>query len=177
MDLSFNFIEIPQENHAYVPLKAIYEGLKILYQDWVMPAGVAKKGFGAINAFYDDLSKKYGYRLIIPESAYTQLIGSVATHKEALKMALLYTEKYPNSSSPFKCCSKVYLSTWVKKRLIKAGFPELVLHNMRDTFASIQLKNGTPIREVSRYLGHKNVMTTESIYAHDVYKKVPALGI
>jgi len=98
MDLSFSFVEIPQENHAYVPLKAIYEGLKILYQDWVMPAAVAKKGLGAIKAFYNDLSKKYGYQVIIPESAYTQLIGSVATHKEALKMALLYAEKYPNSS-------------------------------------------------------------------------------
>ncbi len=98
MDLSFHFTEIPQENHSYVPIKAIYEGLKILYQDWVMPAGVAKKGLGAIKAFYNDLSKKYGYQVIIPESAYTQLIGSVATNEEALKMALLYKEKYPNSS-------------------------------------------------------------------------------
>lgn len=98
MTLSFSFIEIPQENHSYVPLKAIYEGLKVLYKDWIIPVGVAKKGIAAVKAYYDSLSKKYGYQVIIPESAYIQLIGSVATHKEALEMAVLYAEKYPNSS-------------------------------------------------------------------------------
>lgn len=88
-----------------------------------------------------------------------------------------FIEKYPNKSLPFKCCTKEHLSTWIKERLVKSGFPELKCHSLRHTFFSIQLKNGTDIREVSRYGGHKNVMTTESIYAHDVYKSVPKLGL
>jgi len=88
-----------------------------------------------------------------------------------------FLNKYPNSSLPFKCCNPDYLSTWVKKRLIKADFSELHLHNTRHTFSTIQVENGTDIRKVSKYLGHKSVLTTELFYAHDIHKKVPALGL
>ncbi|MGW6393541.1 tyrosine-type recombinase/integrase [Streptomyces sp. NPDC055103] len=38
--------------------------------------------------------------------------------------------------------------------------------SLRHFFASIALANGVPIREVSRWLGHKSIKTTVDIYGH-----------
>ncbi|MFG2464522.1 tyrosine-type recombinase/integrase [Streptomyces canus] len=38
--------------------------------------------------------------------------------------------------------------------------------SLRHFFASTALANGVPIREVSRWLGHKSIKTTVDIYGH-----------
>ena len=49
----------------------------------------------------------------------------------------------------------------------KAGLPaEFTPHSLRHVFASVSLANGVPITDVSRWLGHRNINTTYSIYGH-----------
>jgi hypothetical protein len=98
---SYEFIEISEEGHSYVPYKALYEGLLSLYRDWMMPNKVLEEGFQAIESFYEKLSKKYGYKVDIPESAYSRLASKLdgeGKKNEALEIAKRYVQEYPGSS-------------------------------------------------------------------------------
>ncbi|MFE6690050.1 tyrosine-type recombinase/integrase [Streptomyces sp. NPDC057743] len=46
------------------------------------------------------------------------------------------------------------------------GDPKYTPHGLRHFFASTALAHGTPIHEVSRWLGHKSIKTTVDVYGH-----------
>jgi predicted alpha/beta superfamily hydrolase len=97
----FRAVEIPDEGHNYVLYKAIYEGLKSAYSDWMMPAEVLQDGLEAIKTFYKNLSNKYGYPVDVPESAYFNLANYVYNQistEAAVNISKLYVETYPESS-------------------------------------------------------------------------------
>lgn len=48
------------------------------------------------------------------------------------------------------------------------GFPQLRMHDLRHTHASLLLADGEPIPQVSARLGHGDVATTLRIYAHAI---------
>ena len=52
-----------------------------------------------------------------------------------------------------------------RKVAVSAGLDDVTPHIMRHTCAVHMVKNGVPIYEVSRYLGHKTVAITQSNYA------------
>ena len=100
-DLDFHFVEIPEEGHYYVPYKAIYEGLKTLYLDWILPANEVNKGTGAVERFYENLSKKYGYKIELPESSYyrlTWLLHQQGKVEAAIKTAIKCLKRFPGFS-------------------------------------------------------------------------------
>jgi predicted alpha/beta superfamily hydrolase len=100
-DYPFRAIEIPDEDHDFVPYKAIYEGLISLYTDWRMPFEKINEGYEAIDTFYKNLSKKYGYRIAISEWAYMNLINSLNSNQnygKAKSIGEKYLSDYPNSS-------------------------------------------------------------------------------
>lgn len=55
----------------------------------------------------------------------------------------------------------------VKKYLRKAGFTDgkYSAHSLRHTFISLHFKRGTPLSEIQRFAGHKQIQTTQ-IYIH-----------
>lgn len=53
----------------------------------------------------------------------------------------------------------------MKKYMIKAGYPEMKLHNLRHTFASLIAMSGSSLQTIRDLLGHTDIKTTE-IYAH-----------
>lgn len=53
-----------------------------------------------------------------------------------------------------------------KPALEKAKLPQMRIHDLRHTAASLWLAAGFQSYEVSRWLGHANVSTTDGIYAH-----------
>ena len=48
----------------------------------------------------------------------------------------------------------------------RAGVKKLDMHSLRHSYASILLSQGTPITEVSAYLGHANTQITLEVYSH-----------
>lgn len=46
------------------------------------------------------------------------------------------------------------------------GLPRVKLHELRHSFATLQLHEGTPLAEVSRFLGHASQRTTLTMYSH-----------
>jgi integrase len=69
---------------------------------------------------------------------------------------------FPNASTgeTFKCV----FHAWDKARQV-AGLPDLRLHDLRHSFASVLVNNGVPIYDVQKLLGHASVKTTQR-YAH-----------
>lgn len=55
---------------------------------------------------------------------------------------------------------------YLRPALGDLGMSEMRFHDLRHTFASLMLAAGFPPYEVSRWLGHANMATTDSIYAH-----------
>lgn len=53
----------------------------------------------------------------------------------------------------------------LKKYFKKAGYPDLRIHDLRHTFASLMVMNGVDLKTVQELLGHQSYRTTE-IYAH-----------
>lgn len=60
------------------------------------------------------------------------------------------------------------LSSWFKAFTRKNQFPDVHLHSLRHTYASLMIADGTPLVIVSRRLGHAQVSTTSNIYSHIV---------
>lgn len=55
----------------------------------------------------------------------------------------------------------------VREALHAAGIPKtLTLHGLRHSFATIALRAGAPLSQVSRLLRHKRASTTDAIYSH-----------
>jgi predicted alpha/beta superfamily hydrolase len=99
--IPFTFIEIPEEAHSYVPYKAYYQGLLALFADWVMPNEIMNDGFNGIRSFYKKQSKKYGFEIAIPESAYFRLASKFFNEgdkKKAFEIAKEYVNRFPGSS-------------------------------------------------------------------------------
>ncbi len=60
------------------------------------------------------------------------------------------------------------LTRWFGKFIKRSNLPPIHLHSLRHTYASLCIANGVPITAVSAQLGHANVATTASIYAHAI---------
>ena len=65
--------------------------------------------------------------------------------------------------------SKIYNSTVndiLSRRCAKAGVPEITVHGLRHTHASLLLFAGVSIASVARRLGHASMTTTQKTYLH-----------
>jgi integrase len=60
------------------------------------------------------------------------------------------------------------LTKWFKSFVKRHGFPDVHLHSLRHTYASILIADGTPLVVVSENLGHAQVSTTHNIYSHAI---------
>jgi integrase len=53
-----------------------------------------------------------------------------------------------------------------KKLLTKAELPDMRIHDLRHTAATLLLAEGVPVKVASELLGHSDIKTTLRIYAH-----------
>ena len=70
----------------------------------------------------------------------------------------------PDWSRVFDVAS--FRRNYLRPALAAAGLGEMRFHDLRHTFASLMLAAGFPPYEVSRWLGHANLATTDPVYAH-----------
>lgn len=58
------------------------------------------------------------------------------------------------------------VSQWFTKFVRRTGLPQVTVHSLRHTYASLMIADGTPLVVVSHKLGHAQTSTTANIYAH-----------
>lgn len=60
------------------------------------------------------------------------------------------------------------ISGWFRKFIKKNNLPDVTIHSLRHTNASLLIANGINLTTVSKRLGHANTATTTKIYAHAI---------
>lgn len=58
------------------------------------------------------------------------------------------------------------ITQWFHKFVQRHGLPNVHIHSLRHTYASLMIADGTPLVVVSHNLGHAQVSTTSNIYSH-----------
>lgn len=97
----------------------------------------------------------------------------------------IFKTSYSRAYEDYVCVNQ--LGELLKPSYVTAHFPILLeqlglrkirFHDLRHTFASIQLKNEVPLIRVSNFLGHSDTSATAKIYAHlDRSSKQPSADI
>ena len=62
----------------------------------------------------------------------------------------------------------VNINSWLSRFSARHGLPHINPHAFRHSVASMLIANGVDVVSVSHQLGHKNVATTENVYAHAI---------
>lgn len=69
-----------------------------------------------------------------------------------------------------------WVSAKFRKLLDDNGMRRIRFHDLRHTCATLLRHNGVPMEDISKWLGHSNILTTEQVYAHyDERKKEDTL--
>lgn len=58
------------------------------------------------------------------------------------------------------------ITKWFSAFVARAGLPQVTVHSLRHTYASLLISEGIPLVNVSHSLGHAQTSTTSNIYAH-----------
>lgn len=64
-----------------------------------------------------------------------------------------------------------FIDDYLKRICKKNGFKEIKVHGFRHTHCSLLFESGFTIQEVQDRLGHSDLKTTMSIYAHVTEKQ------
>jgi integrase len=108
---------------------------------------------------------------ILSEPLINDLTTYLATHpNRSDPEAALWPGRAPGNGHPTTYARRFdHLSfyRWYFKPAVKrAGLPALRFHDLRHTYASLMFAAGMDVYKVSRWMGHANISTTDSIYAH-----------
>ncbi|MCL2774170.1 MAG: tyrosine-type recombinase/integrase [Oscillospiraceae bacterium] len=115
---------------------------------------------------------------VIPASPY--IIQSIKEHKILQKQRKIECgDKWNDTEYIFTAWNGSPLhpdtiSGWFRKLVKKYDLPNVSIHSLRHTAATILLMKGLPARVVAELLGHVNEITTATIYSHvlkSVYDK------
>lgn len=109
--IKFLYVQMPGENHASTPYLSLFNGLRFIYSDWVLPNEIFVLGLEAIDDHYLKVSKKYNYEVVTHENTINLLgynylrVGeideSIATFKENVK-------RNPNSANVYDSLGEAY---------------------------------------------------------------------
>lgn len=107
---------------------------------------------------------------ILDSTLIADLKAYLLTHpKSGQPEALFWPGRAPGSrEADFERVvdGSTFLRNHFKPALTRAKLPKMRVHDLRHTAASLWLAAGFQPYEVSRWLGHANVSTTDAIYAH-----------
>ena len=60
------------------------------------------------------------------------------------------------------------ITSWFNKFIKKYNLPDITVHSLRHTNATLMIANGVDLRTVSKRLGHAQMSTTSDIYTHAI---------
>jgi predicted alpha/beta superfamily hydrolase len=116
--LEWHYDRMKNDTHGTVPLKSLYNGLEILYKNWMIRAAAADQGVEAVQTHYDKLSERYGYKVEIPENVFN-MMGYRALRQQKYDLALSFFLKnvqlYPESANVYDSLGEGYEATGALK--------------------------------------------------------------
>lgn len=86
--------------------------------------------------------------------------------KNVMDLLREYTTTLPNIEDLYIFNLKDYYSIELRNMISKNNLAHITLHGFRHSHASLLIKRGIPITDISKRLGHKNPQITLSTYSH-----------
>jgi len=116
--LKFQHVFYPEESHTSEPVKAFYDGIRMVYPDWYLPYNNSafKKSMNAeiIKNHFESLSKSYGYEVKPPHDDLIQISRFLRNDpnriNDAIKLLEINVANYPSSGTAFETLG----DTWSK---------------------------------------------------------------
>jgi enterochelin esterase-like enzyme len=93
-------VEVVEENGDFLTPSGLREGLSLLFSAYEFPADVDVASLAEIDAFYSELSERYGYAVAIPDMVLAMQSDNLAERgrvDEAIEMLEHLVELYPHS--------------------------------------------------------------------------------
>lgn len=109
--LELTYTPMTKESHNTIPHLSIYYGLEAIYSDWKLPKEKYSEGLASIDKHYDQLSKKYGYKITTPESTINALGYQYLTDKkydDAIKVFKQNVKRFPESANVYDSLGEAY---------------------------------------------------------------------
>lgn len=124
-----------------------------------------------LGVFEDDTKNTTSERTIkVPASAFDMLREFKAwQNKQRLKVG----DQWQESERLFttwngKPLHPDTLTGWFHDFVARSNLPQISIHSLRHTNATLQIAGGVPLTTVANRLGHANAATTTKIYAHAI---------
>lgn len=121
---------------------------------------------------YEDDTKNASSRRVIKLPAH--VFDLLTLHRaEQAKQRLKLGDKWEDSQKVFtqwngKPIHPDTVTSWFHDFIKRNNLPEITLHSLRHTNATLMIASGTDIKTVSKRLGHANTSTTGNIYTHAI---------
>jgi predicted alpha/beta superfamily hydrolase len=104
----YEFRQFKDEDHSSASLVAYYAGLRKIFAGW-KPVETAT--IDELESHYKDLSKRFGYKILIPETAFGRIGGQFVLANqlaEAIEIFKKAIETYPNSAAAYNALAIMY---------------------------------------------------------------------
>ena len=121
--------------------------------------------------FEDETKSATSARSIKVPQAAIDMLKSYRTYQSEKKLSL--GDQWVNTGRLFTTWNgnPIHPDTitgWFRKFIVKNNLPEISVHSLRHTNATLLIAGGVPIKTVSNRLGHAQASTTSNIYAHAI---------
>ena len=109
--INIEYVRMGAEDHTTIPYLSMFNGLRHIFSDWVLPDEAFEQGLAAIDAHYAKISHKYGFDTPTPESELNRLGYTYLGNDEFEKAIEVLTEntiRYPRSANVFDSLGEAY---------------------------------------------------------------------
>ena len=109
------------------------------------------------NALVDDVKTESSKRVIVLDRKTSEQFGRLLAGENMEKLIFVSNGKRVFNST---------VGARLKRLCKSAEIPEISIHGLRHTHASLLFYNGVSIHSISRRLGHANIAVTQNTYIH-----------
>lgn len=110
-DLPVKYVQLENEDHNSIRLRALYQGLEFIFNDWQINTDEIAGGCKSIKEKYQKLSRTFGYE-IFPGEAVLNIIGygylNNQDFEEAINTFKWNVELYPESSNVYDSLGEAF---------------------------------------------------------------------
>ena len=109
--ISFQYVQMPRDNHMSTPYLSIFNGLRFIFYDWTLPDETFQNGLLAIDDHFATVSKKYDYKVVTPENTINNLgysyLGAGRIPK-AIEVFKENVKRFPKSANVYDSLGEAF---------------------------------------------------------------------